>query len=78
MLIAGFGLILLAASIFEARVVTIRTAESTVFHAINGLPAWIYPILWPPMQLGNLVVGTVAGLAVAVSSEISQSPSAWS
>ena len=37
-----------------------------MFHAINGLPAWLYPILWPPMQLGNLVVGTIAGLAVAV------------
>ena len=66
LLIAGFGLIVLAASIFEARATTIRTAESRVFHAINGLPAWLYPILWPPMQLGNLVVGTIAGLAVAV------------
>ena len=65
LLIAGFGLILLAASIFEARAATIRPAESRVFHAINRLPAWLYPILWPPMQLGNLVVGTIAGLAVA-------------
>ena len=36
-----------------------------MFHAINGWPGWLYPILWLPMQLGNLVVGTVAGLVVA-------------
>jgi membrane-associated phospholipid phosphatase len=36
-----------------------------VFHAINGLPGWLYWILWPPMQLGNLVVGTLVGLVIA-------------
>ena len=33
---------------------------------INGLPYWLYVPLWLPMQLGNLVVGTLAGLAVAL------------
>ena len=33
-----------------------------MFHAVNGLPDWLYPLLWLPMQLGNLVVGTVVGL----------------
>ena len=37
-----------------------------MFHAVNGLPDGLYPVLWVPMQLGNLVVGTLAGLAVAV------------
>ena len=37
-----------------------------MFHAVNGLPDRLYPLLWLPMQLGNLVVGTVAGLAVAL------------
>jgi len=36
-----------------------------VFHAVNGLPDVLYPVLWPPMQLGNLIVGTTAGLIVA-------------
>jgi undecaprenyl-diphosphatase len=36
-----------------------------VFHAVNGLPDWLYRPLWLPMQLGNLVVGAVAGLAAA-------------
>lgn len=43
-----------------------RTAESRVFHAVNGLPEWLYPMLWGPMQLGNLVVGAVVALAVAL------------
>jgi undecaprenyl-diphosphatase len=36
-----------------------------VFHALNGLPGWLYWPLWLPMQLGNLVVGTAVGLLVA-------------
>jgi undecaprenyl-diphosphatase len=37
-----------------------------VFHAINGLPDGLFPWLWLPMQLGNLVVGTAAGLLIAL------------
>ena len=65
LLVAGAGLLVLALSILKARAPTIGPAERQVFHAINGWPGWLYPILWPPMQLGNLVVGTVAGLVVA-------------
>ena len=65
LLVAGFGLVVLALSILEARAPSIGPAERRVFHAINGWPGWLYPILWLPMQLGNLVVGTVAGLVVA-------------
>ena len=36
-----------------------------MFHAINRLPAWMYWVLWLPMQLGNLVVGTLVGLVIA-------------
>ena len=36
-----------------------------MFHAVNGLPDFLFPVLWLPMQLGNLAVGTLAGLAVA-------------
>lgn len=43
----------------------IPDAEQRVFRAVNGLPGFLYWPLWPPMQLGNLVVGTLAGLAVA-------------
>ena len=36
-----------------------------MFRAVNGLPGWLFVPLWPVMQLGNLAVGTGAGLAVA-------------
>jgi undecaprenyl-diphosphatase len=41
--------------------------EQRVFHAVNGLPHWLLPVLWLPMQLGNLVVGTALGLAIALA-----------
>jgi undecaprenyl-diphosphatase len=63
---AGAGAIVLLASILEARKPAIGRTETRVFHAVNGLPSRLYGILWLPMQLGNLVVGTVAGLAVAL------------
>ena len=33
---------------------------------MNGLPEWLYPVLWGPMQLGNLVVGAVVALAITL------------
>ena len=67
LLLSGVGLVVLAASVFEARRPAISATESRVFHVVNRLPAFLYPLLWLPMQLGNLVVGTLAGLAVAVA-----------
>ena len=64
--VAGGGLIVIGASVALARQPSISSVESRVFHAVNGLPDQLYPVLWLPMQLGNLVVGTIAGLAVAV------------
>jgi undecaprenyl-diphosphatase len=60
------GLVLLGASIAGARRPEIPALEQRVFRAINGWPDWLYPVLWLPMQLGNLVVGTVVGI-VAVA-----------
>ena len=64
-LVAAAGTLLLVASTAAARHPTIHPAEQRVFHAVNGLPAWLYVPLWLPMQLGNLVVGLLSGLAVA-------------
>ena len=66
LIVAGVGLLVVSVSIFEARRPSISPVESHVFHAVNGLPDRLYPLLWLPMQLGNLVVGTCAGLAVAL------------
>jgi membrane-associated phospholipid phosphatase len=64
--VVAAGLAVLGLSIAGARRPTIPKAEARVFHAVNGLPDWLFFVLWLPMQLGNLVVGTLAGLAVAL------------
>jgi membrane-associated phospholipid phosphatase len=63
---AWIGLIIVGVSAAHARKPTISAAESRVFPTVNGLPGGLYPLLWLPMQFGNLLVGTVAGLGVAV------------
>jgi undecaprenyl-diphosphatase len=63
--VSGVGLAIAAASVGAARRRDIPPWEVQVFHAINGLPGWLYWVLWPPMQLGNLVVGTLVGLVIA-------------
>ena len=62
---AVVGMVVLAASVVAARGPTIPRWEQRVFHAINGLPGWLFVPLWPVMQLGNLAVGTAFGLGVA-------------
>jgi undecaprenyl-diphosphatase len=64
--LAAAGLVIGVLSAAAARRPTISPTEARVFHAVNGLPDGLYPFLWLPMQLGNLVVGTVAGLVVAL------------
>jgi undecaprenyl-diphosphatase len=65
LVVSGVGLLVLAASVHYARKPVIGPREQRVFHAINGLSNWLYWVLWPPMQFGNLVVGTAGGLIVA-------------
>ena len=65
-LLAGAGALVLTLSIFWARYPVIHPAEMRVFRAINRLPGWLYGILWLPMQLGNLVVGCLAGALFAL------------
>ena len=62
----GAGLGIVVFSVLAARQPVISPVEAGVFHAINGLPNALFPVLWPPMQLGNLVVGTAAGLLVTL------------
>jgi undecaprenyl-diphosphatase len=61
------GMVVLALSVAGARHPVIHPTEQRVFRAVNGLPDWLYWPLWGPMQLGNLVVGTLAGLALALA-----------
>ncbi|HEX2234923.1 MAG TPA: phosphatase PAP2 family protein [Actinomycetota bacterium] len=40
--------------------------ERSVFDAINGLPAFLWPVMWVVMQLGNLVAIPVAAILALV------------
>src|SRR4051794_40431618 len=62
---SGIGLAIAIGSIAAARSTSIPEWERRVFFAVNGLPGWLYWVLWLPMQLGNLVVGTLVGLVCA-------------
>lgn len=63
--LAATGALVLGGSYLGARLPEIHPVEQRVFGAINHLPGWLYWPLWVPMQLGNLAVGTAAGLLVA-------------
>ena len=63
---AVFGALVLTASVLAARGPVIPAWEQQVFRSINTLPRWLFVPLWPVMQLGNLAVGTAAGLVVAL------------
>lgn len=62
---SAVGAVLLALTIPPATARAIPSWEHSAFRAINGLPDLLFPLLWPFMQLGNLAVGALAGLAVA-------------
>src|SRR5262245_25818425 len=65
LLLSAAGLVITVASIAAARHPSIPDWERRVFRFVNRLPDWLYPVLWLPMQLGNLVVGTLVGLLCA-------------
>jgi membrane-associated phospholipid phosphatase len=67
LLLAAAGLALLGVSIVGARRPVIPIAEQRVFRAVNGWPNWLFVVLWLPMQLGNLVVGTLVGIVVTLA-----------
>jgi undecaprenyl-diphosphatase len=61
----GLGLTTIA--VHAARGTSIPAWEQRVFRSVNCWPDWLLYVLWLPMQLGNLVVGALWGLAVAWS-----------
>ena len=63
--VAILGGLLLAGSAVGACLPEIHPLERRAFRLVNGLPDWLYVPLWLPMQLGNMVVGTVVGLGIA-------------
>jgi undecaprenyl-diphosphatase len=64
-IVAIVGALMIVGSVVGARRPVIHPLEQRVFRVVNGLPNSLLWFLWPPMQLGNLVVGTAAGVAIA-------------
>ena len=52
-LLTGIAIVVTCALLVDEYQVT--SLEKTVFHAINGLPGFLNPVLWLVMQFGNLV-----------------------
>ncbi|MGH9262277.1 MAG: hypothetical protein ACRD08_20655, partial [Acidimicrobiales bacterium] len=46
-LAAAAGLVVLAAGMVAVRDGTVPDWERSTFEAINDLPGWLYPALWP-------------------------------
>jgi undecaprenyl-diphosphatase len=61
------GLLVLVVGGLIARDGTVPGWEESVFRAVNDLPDWLYPIVWPGSLLGALVIApTVAVIAFSV------------
>ena len=67
LLVATGGLLLLVLCAVIASGGTVGDVERSVFHAINDLPGWLYPVLWPFQQFGNLLVALVVGVGIALA-----------
>jgi membrane-associated phospholipid phosphatase len=67
LVVATGGLLLLVLCGLVASDGTVGDVERSAFHAINDLPGWLYPLLWPFQQFGNLLVALVIGIVVALA-----------
>jgi glycosyltransferase 2 family protein len=64
---AAAGLVVLGAGLIAVRDGAVPAWERSTFEAVNGLPGWLYPVLWPFQQLGVVIWGPVLALAAAVT-----------
>jgi membrane-associated phospholipid phosphatase len=62
LLVGGLAVLILAA--VPTRGQNVPGFEGSVFRAVNDLPGWLYPPVWPIMQLGNGLAPEVAAIAV--------------
>lgn len=63
--IAVSGLAVLAGAGLVASNGRVGAIERWAFHAVNGLPDWLYRPLWIFQQLGNIVIALLVALVVA-------------
>jgi glycosyltransferase 2 family protein len=63
--VAG-GLGVLGAGLVVVRDGTVPRLERSVFRAINDLPEWLYPLIWPFQQVGVLAIGPAVAIVALV------------
>ena len=64
---AAAGLLVLVLGALAVRDGEVPSWERSTFLAINGLPGWLYPVIWPFQQIGAIVVGPIAALVAALT-----------
>jgi membrane-associated phospholipid phosphatase len=64
---AAVGLVILAAGMLAVRNGHVAGWERDTFEAVNGLPDWLNPVLWPFQQLGVVVWGPVLAVVAAIA-----------
>jgi len=64
---AMVGLVILAAGMIAVRDGNVADWERDTFEAVNGMPDWLNPVMWPFQQLGVVVWGPVLALVAAIT-----------
>jgi osmoprotectant transport system substrate-binding protein len=60
------GLAVVGLGMLAVRDGSVSSAEEAWFRAVNDLPGWLYPAVWPLQQLGALVLGPVVAVVALV------------
>ncbi len=63
--VVALGLAVLVVSALPVEASNVGQPELDVFRAVNDLPAALFPVLWPVMQFGAVLVVPAAALAAA-------------
>ena len=61
------GLAVLGLGMLAVRDESVSDLEEEVFRAINDLPEFLYPVMWPVQQLGVLVVGPIVAIVALIA-----------
>lgn len=64
-IVAAVGLVVLVVSALPVEASRIDGPELEVFRAVNDLPSALFPLLWPLMQFGAVLVVPATALAAA-------------
>jgi undecaprenyl-diphosphatase len=62
----AIGTIIVVAAGAVAHGGTVGSIERGLFRAVNRLPDWLHPIMWPLQQAGNLLAGMVVAVVAAL------------